>query len=75
MSHNMAVVLIISLSVLGPSIVFIASSFASIQALGRNPSASPKIFTAMIITLAFTEALAFVALLVAFQLLGNQIAP
>lgn len=75
MSYNMAVVLIISSSVLGPSIVFIASSFASIQALGRNPSASPKIFTAMIITLAFTEALAFVALLVAFQLLGNQVAP
>ncbi|MDD5454522.1 MAG: ATP synthase F0 subunit C [Candidatus Ratteibacteria bacterium] len=71
MSHNIAVTLIISLCVLGPSIVFIASSFASIQALGRNPSASPKIFTAMIIALAFTEALAFVALLVAFQLLSK----
>ena len=75
MSHNMAVTLIICLCVLGPSIVFIASSFASIQALGRNPSASPKIFTAMIITLAFTEALAFVALLIAFQLLSTQVSP
>lgn len=75
MSHNVAVILIIALSVLGPSFVFIASSFASIQALGRNPSASPKIFTAMIITLAFTEALAFIALLVAFQLLGAKTPP
>jgi len=70
-SHNATVVLIISLCVLGPSAVFIASSFASIRALGRNPSASPKIFTAMIISLAFAEGLAFIALLVAFQLLGQ----
>ena len=75
MSHNMTVTLIIALAVLGPSFVFIASSFASIQALGRNPSASPKIFTAMIITLAFTEALAFVALLIAFQLLSTRASP
>jgi F0F1-type ATP synthase membrane subunit c/vacuolar-type H+-ATPase subunit K len=73
MSHNTAVTLIISLCVLGPSAVFIASSFASIQALGRNPSASPKIFTAMIITLAFAEGLAFIALLVAFQLLSKGV--
>jgi len=72
MSHNVAVVLVISLCILGPSAVFIVSSFASILALGRNPSASPKIFTAMIISLAFAEGLAFVALLIAFQLLGQS---
>ena len=71
MSHNVAVVLVISLCILGPSAVFIVSSFASILALGRNPSASPKIFTAMIISLAFAEGLAFVALLIAFQLLSS----
>ena len=72
MSHNVAVVLVISLCILGPSAVFTVSSFASILALGRNPSASPKIFTAMIISLAFAEGLAFVALLIAFQLLGQS---
>jgi F0F1-type ATP synthase membrane subunit c/vacuolar-type H+-ATPase subunit K len=54
--------------ILAPCLVFAASAFASIQSLGRNPSAAPKIFTAMIIALAFSEALAFVCLLIVFQL-------
>jgi len=71
MNKNVTIVLIIALCVLGSSAVFIASSIASIRALGRNPSASPKIFTALIITLAFTEGLAFIALLIAFQILAT----
>ncbi|MFH0796383.1 MAG: hypothetical protein V2A65_04915 [Candidatus Omnitrophota bacterium] len=72
MSHNMTLVLVIALCVLGPSAVFVASCVASIRALGRNPSASPKIFTALIIALSFATGLAFVALLVAFQLLSGK---
>jgi F0F1-type ATP synthase membrane subunit c/vacuolar-type H+-ATPase subunit K len=45
-----------------------AAAFASINALGRNPSAAPKIFTAMTITLIFAEALAIIAMLIIFQL-------
>lgn len=72
MSRNAAIVIIFVLCILAPCAVFIAGAFASISALGRNPSAAPKIFTAMIIPLAFAEALAFVALLVVFQLLGIE---
>jgi F0F1-type ATP synthase membrane subunit c/vacuolar-type H+-ATPase subunit K len=36
--------------------------------LGRNPSAAPKIFTAMSIALIFAEALAIIAMLIAYQL-------
>jgi F0F1-type ATP synthase membrane subunit c/vacuolar-type H+-ATPase subunit K len=56
---------------LGPCAVFAAAGFASINALGRNPSSAPKIFTAMIIALVFAEALAIIAMLIAFQLFGS----
>jgi len=67
-SRNMALVLIFGLSILGPCAVFAAGSYASISAIGRNPSSSPKIFTAMIIALVFAESLALISILVAFQL-------
>jgi F0F1-type ATP synthase membrane subunit c/vacuolar-type H+-ATPase subunit K len=68
MSRNIALILIFGLSILGPCAVFAACSFASINALGRNPSSAPKVFTAMVIALVFAEALALIAILVAFQL-------
>lgn len=68
MSRNLALTIIFMFCILAPCAVFAASAFASIQSLGRNPSAAPKIFTAMIIALAFAEALAFIAMLVVFQL-------
>jgi F0F1-type ATP synthase membrane subunit c/vacuolar-type H+-ATPase subunit K len=70
MSRNIALTIIFLFCILGPCAVFAASAYASIHSLGRNPSAAPKIFTAMIIALAFAEALAFIAMLVAFQLFG-----
>ncbi|MFC1807950.1 hypothetical protein ACFL0T_06250 [Candidatus Omnitrophota bacterium] len=68
MSRNLYILLIFGITILGPCAVFAASSFASISALGRNPSAAPKIYTAMVIALVFAEALALVAILVVFQL-------
>lgn len=68
MSRNLAIFLIFGVSILGPCAVFVAGSFASIAALGRNPSAAPKIFTALIIALVFAEALAIIAILVVFQI-------
>lgn len=70
MDRNIALAIIFMICILGPCAVFAASAFASINSLGRNPSAAPKIFTAMIIALAFAEALAFIAMLVVFQLFG-----
>jgi hypothetical protein len=49
--RGLEVVLIFAIAVLGPSLILAAGGYASIQALGRNPSAAPKIFTAMIILL------------------------
>ena len=72
MSRNLAIFLIFSAAILGPCAVFITGSFASINALGRNPSAAPKIFTALIIALVFAQALAIIAILVAFQLFSNK---
>jgi F0F1-type ATP synthase membrane subunit c/vacuolar-type H+-ATPase subunit K len=68
MDRNLALTLIFSLCILGPAIVMAATGFASIGALGRNPSAAPKILTAMTITLIFAEAIAVVAFLVVWQL-------
>lgn len=68
MSRNVALVIIFMSCILGPCAVFAASAFASINSLGRNPSAAPKIFTAMIVAMAFAEAIAFVAMIIVFQL-------
>ncbi len=68
MVYNSSVILIFAVCVLGPCGVIAASVFASINALGRNPSAAPKIFTAMTISLVFAEAIAIIGLLVSFQL-------
>lgn len=68
MSRNLALIIIFALCILGPCAVFAAGSFASINAVGRNPSSAPKIFTAMIIALVFAESLAIIAMLIIFQL-------
>ncbi|MCM8820078.1 MAG: hypothetical protein NC925_04705 [Candidatus Omnitrophica bacterium] len=72
MSRNLALLLIFGLCILGPCAVFSVASYASILALGRNPSSAPKIFTAMIITLLFAELLSIVAILVVFQLFSSH---
>lgn len=68
MSRNVALTVIFSLCVLGPALVMAAAGYSSIGALGRNPSAAPKILTAMTITLIFIESVAIVAFLVVWQL-------
>ena len=68
MDRNLALTVIFTVCIIGPCAVFAASAFASINSLGRNPSAASKIFTAMIMALTFAEAAAFVAMVVVFQL-------
>lgn len=68
MSRNVALTVIFSLCILGPALVMAAAGYSSIGALGRNPSAAPKILTAMTITLIFIESVAIVAFLVVWQL-------
>ena len=61
-------IIIISVCVLGPCWVIASVGHAAIQALGRNPSAAPRILMPMLLAFIFAEALGLVALLVAFQL-------
>lgn len=68
MSRNLALTLIFSLCILGPTLVMAAAGFASITALGRNPSSAPKVLTAMVVTLLCAEALAVIAFLIVWQL-------
>ena len=68
MSRNVALTVIFTMCILGPALVIAATGFSSIGALGRNPSAAPKIMTAMVVTLVFAEAVAIVAFLVVWQL-------
>lgn len=65
---NLTIILILILGTLGPSFVIAAVGYASIQALGRNPSAAPKILLSMILAFIFAEAIAVIALLVIFHL-------
>ena len=66
--RDVTILLVFMLCVLGPALVIAAGGYASISALGRNPSAAPKIFTAMIMMLIFGVAISIIALLVLFQM-------
>ena len=67
MSNQATVILIFIFAILGPSLIIAATGYASISALGRNPSAAPKIFTAMIMMVIFGSAISVISLLVLFQ--------
>jgi len=68
MQQTIILVGIMMMAVLGPAIVIAVVGFATIKALGRNPSAAPKIFLGVILMLVFAEATSIIALLVVFQL-------
>ena len=71
MLSNLIIFLVLFAAILGPSIVVAAIGYASIKALGRNPSAAPKILPAMIVSLLFAETIAIIGLLVLFQIFGT----
>ena len=66
--ENIIIIVVAVICVLGPAAVIAVTGYAAIRALGRNPSAAPKIMLAMLVAFVFAEATALVALLVAFQL-------
>jgi len=71
MGQNIAIILVVICAILGPAAVIAVLGAASIKALGRNPSAAPKIYTGVILMLVFTEASAIIALLVIFHIFGS----
>ena len=68
MNREVTILLIFSMCILGPSLIIASAGFASINALGRNPTAAPKIFTAMAMMIIFGAAISIVALMVLFQI-------
>ena len=55
----------IGLGALGPGIGIGLLAGKALEAIGRNPEAAPKIQTAMILAIAFAEAIAIYALVIA----------
>lgn len=62
---NLATALAIGLGVLGPGLGIGILVGKALEAIGRNPEASGKITTNMILGVAFTEALAIFSLVIA----------
>lgn len=61
-----AMALAVGLGMLGPALGIGILVAKALEAIGRNPEASGKIQTSMFIGIAFTEALAIFAVVVAF---------
>ena len=68
MQQNIIVLAVMFIAVVGPSLVIAIVGAATIQALGRNPSAAPKIYLGVILMLIFAEATSVISLLVVFQI-------
>ncbi len=63
--------LAMGLGAIGPGIGIGILGYGAMQALGRNPEAKGPILTNMILAIAFAEAIAIYALIVAILLAGN----
>lgn len=61
----LAAALAIGLGALGPGIGIGLIGAKGMEAIGRNPEAAPKVQSTMILSLAFAEAIAIYALVVA----------
>ncbi|MFH1678146.1 MAG: ATP synthase F0 subunit C [Candidatus Omnitrophota bacterium] len=56
------------IATLGPALVIGIVGYAAVRALGRNPSAAPRIFISMMMAFVFSEGIAIIALLVVMNL-------
>ena len=68
MTTEFAVAFVMGLGSLGPALAIGILAAKGLEAIGRNPEASSKIQTNMILGMAFAEAIAIYALVVALIL-------
>lgn len=61
--------LAIGLGAIGPGLGIGILASKAVEAIGRNPEAQPKVQVAMFLGIAFTEAIAIYALVVAIMIL------
>ena len=66
-----SIILVMLISTLGPSGVIALVGYGSVKALGRNPSAAPKILISMILAFIFAETIAIMGLLIVYNLFGG----
>lgn len=66
--ENLPIALAIGLGAIGPAIAIGLIGASALNAIGRNPEAASKIQTNMILGLAFAEAIAIYALVIALIL-------
>ena len=64
----LATALVMGLGTIGPAIAIGLIGARGADAIGRNPEAAPKVQTAMILAIAFAEAIAIYALVIALIL-------
>ncbi|MBI3617641.1 MAG: hypothetical protein HY210_05435 [Candidatus Omnitrophica bacterium] len=70
--QNFVILFVMFLTILGPLFVITAIGFTSINALGRHPSAAPKILPKMLVRLALAEAAGIGALLALLRVFGTS---
>ena len=58
--------LIVAIGGIGPALAVGLIGFKAMEALGRNPEASGRILPAMLLAMAFAEAIAIYSLILAF---------
>ncbi len=68
MVKNLTIALIMFISTLGPSLIIAIVGYGAVKALGRNPSAAPKILVALIFAFFFAEGIAVIALVMVYNL-------
>jgi F0F1-type ATP synthase membrane subunit c/vacuolar-type H+-ATPase subunit K len=66
--QNLILIITMFLSTAGPAAVIALVGFSAVKSVARNPSASSKIFIAMILAFIFAEAIAVLALLIVYNL-------
>lgn len=64
--HIISPAIVMGLGTLGPALGVGLIGYKAMESIGRNPEASGKIFAPMLIGMAFAEAIAIYALVIAF---------
>ncbi|MFH0791938.1 MAG: ATP synthase F0 subunit C [bacterium] len=69
---QLAAALAIGIGAIGPGLGIGLIGKGAMEAMGRNPEAAPKIQTAMILAIAFAEAVAIYALVVSLLVIFSK---
>ena len=59
----LTIVIVMLIATLGPALVIGVVGYVAVKALCRHPSASPRIFVAMMVAFIFAEGIAIIAIL------------